>query len=563
MTSTILVVMKTSFRTHKSCNRTEFFYYKKSKKLAASLLNNVFIITVTRAQNYMSFIEKGVLTIGTAIIFVCCTLNYTNSDATANYFVYASVFDNNVVEDLDEDDEVILNPILKNSDLKVEEVSNGLDFPTSMAFLGPDDILVLEKNEGTVRRILNGVLLEEPLLDVDVANKGERGMLGIAIANNNNNNNSNSNSGNNSDTPYVFLYYTESEKEGDDDDGKEAKGNRLYRYELENNKLVNPELLLDLPAAPGPTHNGGKIVIGPDDKLYLAIGDVGGHDLENPHTIINNKNGLEPDGRAGILRFSQDGKAVNNSRIEENEEKEQEEEEKGDSILSDKYPLNLYYAYGIRNSFGLDFDPVTGKLWDVETGRNFGEEINLVEPGFNSGWMKAQGIWELNENLRKEGIASLNDTTFLSELVDFDGKGKYSPPEFASDKMPITTSGMAFFHSHRLGKQYENDLFVGDFVNGMIFDFDLNEDRTQLSFDNKGPLEDKLAGSAEELEEVIFGLGFGGITDIKIGPYDGYLYVLSLDRGGDECKPSHPGRACIPYSSTVEGHIFRIIPAAT
>jgi hypothetical protein len=83
----------------------------------------------------------------------------------------------------------------------------------------------------------------------------------------------------------------------------------------------------------------------------------------------------------------------------------------------------------------------------------------------------------------------------------------------------------------------------------------------QLSFDNNGPLKDKLADKPQELEDIIFGHGFGGITDIKIGPYDGYIYVLSLDRGGDECKPQYPNRSCIPYSSTVEGHIFRIIAA--
>jgi hypothetical protein len=59
---------------------------------------------------------------------------------------------------------------------------------------------------------------------------------------------------------------------------------------------------------------------------------------------------------------------------------------------------------------------------------------------------------------------------------------------------------------------------------------------------------------------VIFGYGFGGITDIKIGP-EGYLYILSLDKGRSECKPQYPDRDCIPYSSAVEGHIMRIIPA--
>jgi glucose/arabinose dehydrogenase len=47
---------------------------------------------------------------------------------------------------------------------------------------------------------------------------------------------------------------------------------------------------------------------------------------------------------------------------------------------SDNHPLNMYYAYGIRNSFGLDFDPLTGNLWDTENGPEYGDEINLVEP---------------------------------------------------------------------------------------------------------------------------------------------------------------------------------------
>jgi hypothetical protein len=50
-----------------------------------------------------------------------------------------------------------------------------------------------------------------------------------------------------------------------------------------------------------------------------------------------------------------------------------------------------YYAYGIRNSYGFDFDPVTGKLWDAENGEDVFDEINLVEPGFNSGWKSVMG----------------------------------------------------------------------------------------------------------------------------------------------------------------------------
>ena len=62
--------------------------------------------------------------------------------------------------------------------------------------------------------------------------------------------------------------------------------------------------------------------------------------------------------------------------------------------------MNLYYAYGLRNSFGMDFDPLTGNLWDTENGPEYGDEINLVEPGFNSGWNKVQGVWENDKRHR-------------------------------------------------------------------------------------------------------------------------------------------------------------------
>jgi aldose sugar dehydrogenase len=197
--------------------------------------------------------------------------------------------------------------IINDSNLKAEVFFKGIEFPTSMAFLGPDDILVLEKNNGTVRRIVNGTMLPEPLLDVSVANKSERGMLGIAVSKNENKTN-------------VFLYYTESGgKNGNDDcptptlcnDGNDPLGNRLYRYDLIDNKLVNPKLLLGLPAKPGPAHNGGKIVIGPDSNLYLAIGEL----TLMKTQASNYQTGLAPDGRGGILRVSQDGQAVGGERV--------------------------------------------------------------------------------------------------------------------------------------------------------------------------------------------------------------------------------------------------------
>jgi aldose sugar dehydrogenase len=403
-------------------------------------------------------------------------------------------------------------PTINDPTLRVELIFKGLKKPTTMAFLGPNDILVLEKNEGTVKRIVNGVMLPEPLLDVNVATTRERGMLGIAVAKHNNNG-----------PTYVFLYYTEAPtKDGDDvSEGKKPLGNHLYRYELLNGKLVNPKLLLDLPAKERAFHNGGVIVIGSDNSIYLAVGSVASDKVASTHfgpdngKILNIKDGPEPDGRGGILRITQDGLVL-----------------KGMSVLGDKDPLNKYYAYGIRNSFGIDFDPVTGKLWDTENGPTKNDEINLIEPGFNSGWKLVTGM-------------SSNDNKFdLNDLEDFGGKGKYSDPEFTWNHT-VAPTAIKFLNSDKLGKRYENDLFVGDFNNGNLYHFDLNKKRTELSL--KGPLHDKTAGDMDEIQkehtvlgqgfggisgkgDVTYEIGFGGISDIKVSP-DGYLYIISMGQG--------------------------------
>src|ERR671921_894402 len=276
-------------------------------------------------------------------------------------------------------------PIIHDPNLKVELIVEGLDLPTTMAFLGDNDILVLEKDKGTVQRIVNGKMLPEPLLDVNVATSVERCMCGIAV------------SQINTGSTYVFLYYTEAELTDSEDiiEAKAPLGNRLYRYELVNNKLINPVLLLDLPAIPGPRHNGGAIMIGPDSNLYVPIGDVDGTGkAEVFETKAQNYvDGAEPDGRSGILRITQDGNPV------------------GIGILGNTHPLNLYYAYGIRNSFGFDFDPITGNIWDTENGPGNSDEINLVEPGFNSGWQEIQGM---------AGMASFENYFDANDLVQFE-----------------------------------------------------------------------------------------------------------------------------------------------
>jgi glucose/arabinose dehydrogenase len=233
-------------------------------------------------------------------------------------------------------------------------------------------------------------------------------------------------------------------------------------------------------------------MIGPDNNLYVSVGDLDGHITSAQN--IKGASGL--DGSSAILKITQDGQAVGQGML-------------GESGISKKY-----YAYGLRNSFGMDFDPVTGKLWDTENGASYGDEINFIEPGFNSGWLQVQGMAPDNFN--------------IEDLENFQGKGNYSDPEFVWTDT-VGPTAIKFFGSDRLGNQYKNDIFVSDITQGNIYHFDLMGNRTNLILD--GLLADKMSNNSTENQDIIFGEGFGGISDLEVGPYDGYLYVVSLGHG--------------------------------
>jgi aldose sugar dehydrogenase len=406
-------------------------------------------------------------------------------------------------------------PSVLDAHLKVEKVVDGLSSPTTMAFLDEHRILTLEKDKGTVRMIKDGELLPEPLLKVQVANSSywgdESGMLGIAVSKGGaEDSSSGSGSTNTSTKTYVFLYFTQaggqpgtpvtisttanaansgsSNQEGFAD----PVCNCLYRYELQdNNHLVHPKLLLDLPATPGPRYDGGPIAIGPDGYVYVVIGDVDGHKTK----AENFQNGSAPDGTGGILRVGQDGEVP-------------------PSVIGEGTFSKYYYAYGIRNSFGLAFDPISGNLWDTENGPDTGDEVNLVKPGFNSGWQVVTGKISSSSEL-------------LNKLELFNGKGHYSNPEFSWNQT-VAPTAIDFFNSSNFGDQYQGNAFVGDYNGGEIYSFKLNETRT--GFVLPPPLVDHVSHSYADDQYVLFGNGFGGVTDLKTGP-DGCLYVSSFYQG--------------------------------
>ena len=374
-------------------------------------------------------------------------------------------------------------PQIRDPQLKIDVVTKGLISPTSMSFLNATDILVLEK-DGNIKRVTNGVLQEKPVLQVQVQTGSERGLLGIAIKDKD-----------------VFIYCTETSKVDN------SIKNRIYRYQWNGNQLTNPVLVLDLPGLPGPNHDGGKILIGaaPNETgqyLYAVIGD-----LNHDGKLQNFKDGPGPDHTSVIFRVN-----PNNGSAPK------------DNPFPNDTTTSRYWAYGIRNSFGLALDPITHNLWDTENGPDQYDEINIVRPGFNSGWQTVMGP------ISREGKAE-------QDLFQLPGS-HYSDPLLSWKTTPALT-GIEFLNSSKLGTKYTNNIFVGDFNGGNLYFFHVNEQRNDLNLDEFGSaLSDRVVDDDLEFSFIVFGTGFGGITDIKTGP-DGFLYIVSI---GD-------------------GAIYRIIPA--
>ena len=341
-------------------------------------------------------------------------------------------------------------PSIKDPDFVIREFVSGIGTsPTTMAFVGDNDILVLVKDDGRVRLIRNGALQGEPILDVSVTAVAEQGMLGITAVNST-----------------IYLYFTESDR-----DGGEALGKRVYRYDWDGNKLVNPLLVKDLDEIQT-YHNGGAMVTDLDNSVYLVVGDAGHFGK------LQNKPRGEPDDTSVILRIAPEGP---------------------------------YYAIGIRNSFGLAVDPYSGRLWDTENGDDDFDEINMVEPGFNSGWDRIMG--PANESQ-------------IASLPPFEGY-TYSDPEFTWQK-GVAPTALTFVKSDVMAA-YGNSLFVGECSQGNLYRFELNDNRDGFVFAEPA-LSDRLANLNDPLDEIIFGTGFGCITDLEVGP-DGLLYITSFSHG--------------------------------
>src|SRR5262245_19060253 len=173
--------------------------------------------------------------------------------------------------------------------LTVETVIDvNLDHPTAMAFIGPNDFFICEKNTGMIKRITNGqhagVVRNLPVND-----SPERGLLGMALHPNFEANG------------FVYVYYSRAAS-----DGAAWTENRVSRLRWNGSNLVGESVILSFPFDAsqnnGANHNGGIIAFGPDNRLYGVTGDLNREGLEQNLAPPSQRAGV-----GGIFRVKADG----------------------------------------------------------------------------------------------------------------------------------------------------------------------------------------------------------------------------------------------------------------
>jgi glucose/arabinose dehydrogenase len=485
-------------------------------------------------------------------------------------------------------------PTLVDRNLTVGTLIDDLVTPIGVAFLGDDDLLVIEKDTGMVLRVVDGEVVST-VLDLAVNKASERGLLGItlhpAFPTN----------------PSVYLYWTcrsLAEQDGDRFRPEEPRcsdanmtglddtddtlqvpllGNRVDRFTWDGSELHfdrNLEMLLAFQNDGAPTpagqgdeaqqpargnHDGGVITFGPDGKLYVIMGDLGRRGaLQNlpcgpTAETCNGPEDITPDDQFGgpapddahfsgvILRLNDDGTTPTDNPFFAH-----------GAVVGGEVGTNLQrtFAYGIRNSFGLAVDPRSGGLWQQENGEDAFDELNRVLPGMNSGWIQVAGPSGRVGQYREIETTSFHHEDFpnlqqfrwgperiaetpaeaLSRLFVLPGS-HYSEPEF-SWKHVLAPAAIGFHEGRALGPQYRDDLFVGfsttDTLGGPLFRFNLTGNRRAIAVDDPR-LADRVADNLTfhemtESESLVFGTDFGIVADIETGP-NGHLFVVSLDQG--------------------------------
>ncbi|MBG9211153.1 MULTISPECIES: PQQ-dependent sugar dehydrogenase [Mammaliicoccus] len=244
----------------------------------------------------------------------------------------------------------------------IETVAQGLDIPWSIA--RSDDVFYLSERPGKIIKIDGNKKTEQQVdLDKEVSTAAEAGLLGFVLA------------PDFKDSKEAYAYYTYEDNN---------QFNRIVKLKLENDTWKEDEVLIDkIPS--GQYHHGGRLKIGPDDKLYATTGDASDEQNAQDKDTLGGK----------ILRINLDGSKPK------------------DNPISNSY----VYSYGHRNPQGIVWTP-DGQMYASEHGNQANDEINEIKEGQNYGWPVIEGNEE-NDNMETPIFTSGSDDTWAPSGIAF------------------------------------------------------------------------------------------------------------------------------------------------
>jgi aldose sugar dehydrogenase len=454
-----------------------------------------------------------------------------------------------------------------DTNLQVQAVvSTGLVQPIGIHFLANNDFLVLEKASGQIKRVINGTIQPNPVLDLAVNSASERGLLSLEPH------------PNFPATPFMYVRWTESATAGDSTALADVTflGNRVDRFVWNGTSLTFDQNIINfrarqtdnVPVAghPGTTnnnengnHDGGVMQFGPDGKLYVYMGDLGrrgwmqnlanGPFLTEP-LVDDTFGGPMPDNNhftGVIVRLNDDGTTPADNPFFA-----------VGAGMGGEVGANIQkiFSYGHRNGFGMAFDPVSGSLWVTENADDAYSELNRVTAGMNGGWIQFSGPLS-----RVPDFKFIETTQFNSALqqVRFPPTRIAYTPALAQSRLfmlpgatyvdpklswryEIGPSGSTFVNGTTLGAEYDGTFWFGSARSnqmvgangGSLYRIRLTPDRLDVDVSGDARLADKVADNlfrtqkfeGTESETLVIGTGFGIVTSIEQGP-DGALYAVS------------------------------------
>jgi len=340
--------------------------------------------------------------------------------------------------------------------------ASSLSSPTAIAFLPDGRLLVTEK--GGALKVVNGGVAST-LVSIPVCSGSEMGLLGIAL------------DPDFATNGYIYLYRTKPAPGGCG--SATNRFNQVVRVTMVSGAIdiaSLSELLTGIRTDFG-NHDGGVLRIGPDDKLYVGVGDTGRGDNVGPPGSATNPYSQDLTALEGkILRLNLDGSVPADN-----------------PFVSTVGARGEIFAYGFRNPFRMGFDHVTGDLWVGEVGDLTIEEIDIVEAGGNYSWPYCEAT-------QPSGCAQPGDVAPI-----------FSYPHSGGSSLGTSITGGAFAGASFGGR--ENDYFFGDYTGSAIYHIEPN-----------GPRNGVTGGATT------FVSGAGGPVDIIFGP-DGALYYVAINSG--------------------------------